>query len=359
MQIIRIHSAIRDYDVKFQESFDFLAAFEAIPNRFYVIDSNVWQLYRDSLFKNLDPEMVTVLEIEEERKNLLTVMEIYDALMSRAAKRNMTLISIGGGIVQDITGFAASTLYRGINWIFVPTTLLAQADSCIGSKTSLNYKTYKNLVGSFYPPNQVFLCPEFTKTLKNQDYFSGLGEVVKLHLMGGEALAEELILNLPALTDRKNTAVLLLAIEKSLAVKLSYMEDDEFDMGKRNLLNFGHCFGHAIETTSAFAIPHGQAVLIGMMFANIVANRRGLMSDKVFEKLHSRALQPALTSLPNVSQLDTNRLCSAMKMDKKRTSDGLVLIMLVDGFNLIKVDDLSIDEMSSANQELKKLIHVF
>jgi 3-dehydroquinate synthase len=358
MQVIKVHSAIRDYEVNFFDSFEFFAAFEKIPNRFYVIDSKVWELYRESLFSSLDPKLVMVLPIEEERKNLYTVMEVYDALMARSAKRNMTMISIGGGIVQDITGFAASTLYRGINWIFVPTTLLAQADSCIGSKTSLNYKSYKNLVGSFFPPNRIFLSPGFTRTLKNEDYFSGLGEVVKLHLMGGEALAHELMTNLPALTLRENDAALLTAIEKSLAVKLSYMQDDEFDMGKRNLLNFGHCFGHAVESTSAFAIPHGQAVVIGMMFADIVAKNRGLMNAALFEQLHNRALQPALTTQPNKSQLDTDSLFAAMKMDKKRTGDGLVLIMLIDGFQLIKIDDLSYDELAAANQELQKLIGV-
>lgn len=358
MQVIRVHSAIRDYEVHFTDSFDFLTAFEDIPNRFYVIDSNVWALYRDSLFSRLDPELVMVLPIEEDRKNLYTVMEVYDALLSRSAKRNMTLISIGGGIVQDITGFAASTLYRGIKWIFVPTTLLAQADSCIGSKTSLNYKSFKNLVGTFFPPNQIFLSPGFTKTLKNEDYFSGLGEVVKLHLMGGEQLAHELMLNLPALADRENAAALLSAIEKSLAVKLSYMQDDEFDTGKRNLLNFGHCFGHAVESTSAFAIPHGQAVVIGMMFANIVAKNRGLMSAALFEQLHQQALKPALAAQADKSQLDTDAVFAAMKMDKKRTGDGLVLIMLVDGFEMIKIDDLTYAELDIANNELQKLLGV-
>ncbi len=358
MQIIEVHSAIRDYEVQFSDTFDFLEAFEEIPNRFYIIDSNVWGLYRDSLFSRLDPQLVMVLPIEEDRKNLYTVMEIYEVLMSRSAKRNMTMISIGGGIVQDITGFAASTLYRGINWIFVPTTLLAQADSCIGSKTSLNYKNYKNLVGTFFPPNQIFLCPRFTKTLKNEDYFSGLGEIIKLHLMGGEQLARELMSSLPALVGRKDSAALLSAIEKSLMVKLSYMQDDEFDTGKRNLLNSGHCFGHAVESTSGFNIPHGQAVVIGMLFANIVAKNRGLMSPELFEQLHQYALQPALTAKPNRHQLDTDALFAAMKMDKKRTGDGLVLIMLIDGFELIRTDDLSYDELTSTNQELQKLIGV-
>lgn len=358
MSVIKVHSAIRDYVVNFSEGFDFLFALEKIPNRFYVIDSNVWALYRDTQFAHLDPELVMVLPIEEDRKNLDTVMEVFDALMARSAKRNMTMISIGGGIVQDITGFAASTLYRGINWIFVPTTLLAQSDSCIGSKTSLNYKSYKNLIGSFFPPNEIYLCPKFTGTLKDEDYFSGMGEVIKLHLMGGEDSSHKLISCLPALTARNDPAALLVAIKESLAVKLSYMQDDEFDTGKRNLLNYGHCFGHAVESTSEFAIPHGQAVVVGMMFANIVAKNRRLLNFGTFENIHSKALRPALVSKLNKSHLDTAKIFAAMKMDKKRTGEGLVIVMLSDGYQLIKVDDLSNAELEIANQELQELVGV-
>lgn len=352
MQVMSVNSAIRNYEVHFSDAFNFFDTFERIQNRFYVIDSNVWRLYRDSIFAHLDPRLVMVLPIEEDRKNLSTVMEVYDALMARSAKRNMTMISVGGGIVQDITGFAASTLYRGINWIFVPTTLLAQSDSCIGSKTSLNYKKYKNLIGSFFPPNQIFLCPRFTDTLKSEDYFSGMGEVIKLHLMGGELLSRELISSLPVLNSRKNPATLLAAIEKSLAVKLSYMQDDEFDTGRRNLLNFGHCFGHAVESTSEFAIPHGQAVIVGMLFANIVAKARGLMKSELFHELQAKVLLPALTTRPTQNQLNTEAILAAMQMDKKRTGEGLVLVMLTDGFAMCKIEDLNIAELVSANLEL-------
>jgi len=356
--MIKVHSAIRDYEVHFADSFDFMAAFEHIANRYYVIDSNVWHLYRDTVFSHLDPALVMVLPIEEDRKNLGTVMEVYDALMAKSAKRNMTMISIGGGIVQDITGFAASTLYRGINWIFVPTTLLAQSDSCIGSKTSLNYKSYKNLIGSFFPPNHIYLCPLFTATLKHEDYFSGLGEVIKLHLMGGEAASGKLMADLPALNGRADPSALLAAIKESLGVKLSYMADDEFDTGKRNLLNYGHCFGHAVESTSEFAIPHGQAVIVGMMFANIVARNRGLLNQNMFDDIHQRILRPALVSALSAEHLDTARIIAAMKMDKKRTGEGLVLVMLTDGYEMVKIDDLSVDELGAANQELCKRVGV-
>ena len=221
---------------------------------------------------------------------------------------------------------------------------------------ALDYKRYKNLIGSFFPPNQIFLCPRFTDTLKAEDYFSGMGEVIKLHLMGGEVLARDLISNLPVLNNRNNPVTLLSAIEKSLNIKLSYMQDDEFDTGKRNLLNFGHCFGHAVESTSEFAIPHGQAVIVGMFFANIVAKNRNLMNADLFNELQSQVLIPALTTRPTQSQLNTDDIVAAMQMDKKRTGEGLVLVMLTDGFTMCKIDDLSVAELSSANLEFLTIL---
>lgn len=343
---MRIKSAVRDYDVYLCRSLEFLEKISEIKECFYVVDGTVWKLYFEALEKYIGPDRLMVLPISEDRKTLFTAMEVYDALMSRAAKRNMTLISIGGGITQDVTGFAASTLYRGIGWIFVPTTLLAQADSCIGSKTSLNYKHYKNLVGTFFPPNEVYLDPGFLSTLSTEDFFSGVGEVIKLHLMGGPAMTELFSGNAPRIRAREAPA-LLEAIRNSLQVKLSYLEGDEFDTGRRNLLNYGHCFGHALESTSDFAVPHGQAVLVGMQFANIAAKNRGLLSDKDYDYLTHNIIKPNLVSRINLPYLEVDRIYSAMKMDKKRTGEGLVLIMLTNGHDMIKVTDFGLSELDS------------
>jgi len=123
-----------------------------------------------------------------------------------------------------------------------------------------------------------------------------------------------------------------------------------------NLLNFGHCFGHAVESTSSFVIPHGQAVVIGMMFANIVAKNRQLMSSVLFEQLHQQVLKPTLTSFPSKHHLDIATIFSAMKMDKKRTSEDLALIMLVEGCNMVKIDDLAYEEVATSNRELQQVL---
>lgn len=355
--VMRIKSNIRDYDVHFADTPDFLGGFERFAQRTFVVDENVWRIYGDNLLRDIAPaDEVIVLPIGEELKNLDSVRFLYDRLTGRAAKRNMTMISIGGGITQDITGFAASTLYRGINWVFVPTTLLAQADSCIGSKTSLNYENFKNLIGTFYPPSEVFIHTGFLATQNEQDYFSGLGEVVKLHLLGGAARAREISELLPAIM-RRDAAALLTGVRNSLEIKHGFISEDEFDTGRRNLLNYGHDFGHALESTSNFEVPHGQAIVAGMLLANIVARRRELLPGQLEKSIAENLLLPSLVVKPRTAHLDANAMIEAMRKDKKRTGSDLALIMLEDEYEFSKVNDLATAEVVGALDEFSRMIH--
>jgi 3-dehydroquinate synthase len=355
MSVIAIRSNVKDYTVHFQAAADFIAAFDRFPQRLFVIDENVWQAHGTGCLAAIPAGERLLFPVSEERKTLDSVMEIFDALMARSAKKNMTLISIGGGIVQDVTGFAASTLYRGLNWVFMPTTLLAQADSCIGSKTSLNYKRFKNLIGTFFPPTEVHIHPPFLDTLATADYLSGLGEVVKLHIMGGQDTSRALAEALPALLQRDKTA-LLVAIRQSLAVKLSYMEGDEFDTGRRNLLNYGHCFGHALETVSGYAIPHGQAVVIGMLFANLAAVRRGLLPAETAAAIAASLLIPCLSVTIRAEDCAADAILAAMQQDKKRVGAGLVLVVLGADQALAKLTDYTEQELRADLIELQRLL---
>lgn len=344
---LKIQSNIRDYSVHFSETTDFFDNFNKYEPLCYTIDETVWNLYRDTLFKTIAESERIIVPIDEAVKNLSSVQMLYDQLTQYSAKRNLTMISVGGGILQDITGFVASTLYRGIHWVLVPTTLLAQADSCIGSKTSLNYKGFKNLIGTFYPPSEIFICPEFLKTQKDLDFYSGLGEVVKLHIMDGISKTRELLDIFPRILE-KESASLLKAIKESLLIKKNYISDDEFDTGRRNLLNFGHCFGHAIETTSQFEIPHGQAVVLGILLANIVAMNRGLLSHDTHIFVAEKLLLPSLIIKPKREHFDPEHIIDAMKKDKKRTDEGLALVMMNNDFNIFKVNDLTFLEAATA-----------
>jgi 3-dehydroquinate synthase len=344
---LSIHSNIRDYAVIFEDNSRFIADLARYPLAYFVIDQNVWKFHSETLLNNLPTEALIVLPISEDRKTLDTVQELYDSLLKRPSKRNLTLISFGGGILQDITGFAASTIYRGINWIYVPTTLLAQTDSCIGSKTSLNYKGYKNLIGTFFPPTRIHIYSAFLATQLDSDFYSGFGEVIKLHLMGGEKDFRDLKQFAPDLLNRKTT-VLFKVIQRSLNIKLSYMTGDEFDTGRRNLLNYGHDFGHALESTSNFSVPHGQAIVFGMLAANLIAQRRGLLAERIEREIAETLLTPSLVVKPSPKDLEANAMVSAMKNDKKRTNDKLALIMMTDDFNFTRVNDLMEEEVTLA-----------
>jgi 3-dehydroquinate synthase len=347
VSLITITSNIRDYTVSFPESFEFLRDLEQYQERCYAIDQNVWRLYSEGPLKDLRHSDVIVLPVEEELKSLESVQKLYDYLLQRNAKRNLTLVSIGGGILQDISGFAASTLYRGINWVFIPTTLLAQADSCIGAKTSLNYKAFKNLIGTFYPPSQVLVHTPFLLTQEDVDFYSGLGEVVKLHMIGGTESMHRIIEALPAIIGREPDA-LLESVRSSLLIKKGFITEDEFDTGTRNMLNFGHCFGHAIESAARYEIPHGQAVVLGMLLANIVARQRGLLSDEFHQFIARELLLPSLVVKVRNDYFDRASVIEGMKKDKKRTGIGLALVMMGDNNQMCRVNDLTEQEAGKA-----------
>lgn len=350
-----VQSSIHNYDVFIQPTPDFMSQLAQHPQACFVVDENVWKLYSATLLKALPVNDTIVLPINEDRKNLETVQELYEYLVKLSAKRNLTLVSFGGGILQDITGFAASTMYRGINWIYVPTTLLAQADSCIGGKTSLNYRGYKNLVGTFFPPTQIHIFTPFLRTQKESDFYSGIGEIIKLHLMGGEAHFHEFVQLAPAIFMRDPIA-LLQAIQASLAIKLSYMTGDEFDTGRRNLLNYGHDFGHALESTSNFAVPHGQAVVFGMIASNIVARNRGVLSRALADEVFQNLLLPSLKVLPPPESIDPDAMIAVMKKDKKRTGSLLALIMMQNNFDFVRVNDLTSQEVTDVMAECRILL---
>lgn len=350
---LRIESKLRTYEVNFVDDFNFLANLSS-PTLF-IVDKKVWDFHENSCLGLVKDKDVLLLEVSEDKKNLQTVQELYREIIKRDAKKNLKIVSIGGGITQDITGFICSTLYRGVQWIFVPTTLLAQADSCIGSKTSLNFDNFKNLIGTFYPPTNIYIYVPFLRTQKREDYFSGLGEAAKLHIIGGEHSTNDLIDNLAIIKGQDNGAIIEV-VYNSLVIKKAFIENDELDNGPRNLLNYGHCIGHALETTSNYRIPHGQAVVIGMILANIIAHNRGLLSKDNEEFLYRKLLLPILSVDSSEMLFDEYLLIEAMKKDKKRIDNGIPIVMLLDNYKMQKFNNLSEQEIIYSINELRKRI---
>lgn len=350
LENLTIKSNIKNYIVHFEKDKNFLENLVNSENTIFIIDKNVYNLHKSNILANIPQDKSIFLDISEEMKNIETACFLYEKIMQFSPRKNLTIISIGGGITQDVTGFVASSLYRGVNWIFVPTTLLAQVDSCIGAKTSLNFKHYKNLVGTFYPPSEIFIYPEFLKTLKREDFYSGVGEMAKLHLMNGEDATKNFVKVL-SLIDKLDETTLLKYTQNCLKIKKSYIENDEFDTGKRNMLNYGHCFGHAIESSTNFEISHGQAVVLGMILANKEAKKRGILSEKNEEYIYNNVLKPIL--IVKIPQIDVSKTISAMRQDKKNLGKGLALVMLKDNYEMIKITDLQEDEARELLENVK------
>tara|TARA_B100001094_G_scaffold153299_2_gene148339 strand:+ start:195 stop:1256 length:1062 start_codon:yes stop_codon:yes gene_type:complete len=322
IETLEIQSYRRKYKVMFQQLSEELV--DNIKEKsFLVIDSNVDKHF--PLFRSkFDERNIFVIEAKEQNKNLDTCTALVNKLVSIGFKRNHRLVAVGGGIVQDITAFTASVLYRGVEWRFFPTTLLAQADSCIGSKTSINLGETKNLLGTFYPPAEIYCCPEFLKTLQEDDIKSGIGEMFHYYLTDNSALSEdlaesyELVVKDPATQCER-------FIRESLSIKKRMIEKDEFDEGERKIFNYGHTFGHAIEAVSRYKVSHGNAVTLGMDIANYISFQKGYIDRETYELL----FQLISKNIPEYC-LEEDKLeeyFGFLSKDKKNIDNSLVCIL--------------------------------
>lgn len=229
---------------------------------FLVVDD-----YFRGLLDESDRDRAVFIEASEQGKSLATCESVLDQLHQLGARRGATIAAVGGGVVQDVTTLAASIYMRGLPWVYVPTTAMAMADSCIGGKSSINLGRVKNLVGNVYPPSAVYVDSEFAVSLPTPDRVAGLAEAVKIcFARGAEAFGEYLAVGVTGRTFGEVDATDEL-IRCALSAKKWFIEVDEFDRKERQLLNFGHTFAHALEPAVEFSIPHGVAVALGVLAA--------------------------------------------------------------------------------------------
>lgn len=310
----------------------------------FLVDSNVARLYADALAPVMRHPHTVVIEAIEENKSIERVIPVIEKLVANKVRRDHVMVAIGGGVIQDITCFIASTLMRGVTWKFVPTTLLAQADSCIGSKSSINLGATKNILGTFNPPKEIYVSTAFLDTLEDKEIRSGVGEILKVHAIEGASAFDRAAIDYDAMI--RDRSVLLKYVRQALLTKQRYIEEDEFDRGTRNVFNYGHSFGHAIEAATDFGVPHGIAVTMGMNMANRIAAMRGLVSDAHYRRMH-----PVLRKNYAAHERDSvpaDALLSALMKDKKNTSSKLVLIMPVGEQADIKRVEAAPDETFAA-----------
>lgn len=315
--MINIQSHLKTYSVEFFENIDDSFAEEKCEDNVFIIDSNVFTLYQKQLSNFIASQKFLLIHATEQNKSYEQVNKYIIELIQKDLKKNQTLVVIGGGVIQDISCFIASIYYRGLPWKFYPTTLLAQADSCIGSKSSLNIGNYKNQIGTFYPPNQVKIVAQFLQTLQDDDINSGIGEIIKLALIDSQSTVEKTRELLSC--KQRNFFMIKQLIQQSLKIKKNFIEADEFDRGIRNVLNYGHTFAHAFEVASEFAIPHGIAVLLGIQAATYVSENLGYIPENSYSELRSWTDEFVKSMYQIFKTLNLNNIIEAMKTDKKRT----------------------------------------
>ncbi len=271
------------------------------------------------------------IEATEYEKSLDRTPGVIEQMRAAGANRSTQLIAIGGGVIQDISAFVASVYMRGLSWSYVPTTVLAMVDSCIGGKSSINVGPYKNLVGTFHPPQHIYIDPAVAETLPRDQFASGLIEAAKICFCRGEAAFSSYLDCSPSVD--MPTAQLERVIQASLLAKKHFIEIDEFDKKERLLLNFGHTFGHAIEGASDYGIPHGIAVGVGILCSLAFQRARGIDFATVprvalFEQ-HLAAMVNKLPSLrEQLAKLDLAEVLERFASDKKHSGTNYTLILV-------------------------------
>ena len=297
-----------------------------LPKRNFhlIIDQRVASLYKDQISELLNHHSVLIIEATEKNKSLEALPAFVSHLVNNKIRRDDVLIAVGGGIIQDITCFLSATLLRGLEWYFYPTTLLSQADSCIGSKSSINSGDGKNLLGTFTPPSRVVIGKNFLKTLEEKDLRSGVGEMLKVHGIEGPDSFNDISSKYDQLF--LDDEVMLHFIRRSLDIKKKYIEIDEFDQGPRNIFNYGHSFGHAIESATDFAIPHGIAVTIGLDMANWLAPQIANGDFSHYLRMHD-VLARNYRGFEDI-EIALDVFMDALSKDKKNTGKNRVTLIL-------------------------------
>ncbi len=290
-----------------------------------------------------------VFEAGEASKNLDTVNDIYRFLIKARLERNSALIALGGGVVGDVTGFVAATFLRGINYIQIPTSTLAQADSSVGGKVGVDFESNKNIIGAFYQPNFVYLNVNALKTLPKREFISGLAEMVKHGIICNADFFDYIDYNIDRIMSYDEDVLQYIA-RVNCHIKGKVVEQDEREEGLRAILNFGHTIGHAIESASNFTLLHGECVSIGMVGAFKMALYLGMVDQAAVEKVTEVLKKLGLPV--RAAGIDMDEVLKRMYYDKKIKKGKLVFILPKE---IGQVVQLSIDDMDLVRKVLNEL----
>lgn len=303
-----------------------------LEDKTYVVifDTNVEKLYRESLKKAFASKKVFFLSVRpsEKSKSFFQVNKLLEKLFLLGCDRKTILIAFGGGVVLDLVGFLGSIFLRGIEVQFFPTTLLAMVDATFGGKTAINTSFGKNLIGSFSHPSKIYLDTTFLKTLSKKGIKEGLSEVIKHFIIYDQTLFNSFYLEV-----KKQKTLGLLVIEKyvypALEIKKKIVEEDPFDHGKRQILNFGHTFAHALEKVYGYSLSHGQAVVVGILVESYLSMNKNLLSQSSFKKIWE--VFSLLGMIPRLKKaIDKQEFLKCLLFDKKNKNGKVHIVLILE-----------------------------
>jgi len=335
-QMGRYHlSAMGEYDVIVGS----LSALENLSpnNTFLVTDENVAKHHLESIKQVIGSEVKSlIIRAGEEHKNLESISRLWQSFLDNGLDRKSTVISFGGGVISDMTGFAASTYMRGIDWVAVPTTLLAMVDASIGGKTGFDLREGKNLIGSFHPPKLVLADPNLLLTLPKRELISGMAEVVKHGVISDPDLFQLCERNMDWVMDNLEDVV-----KRAMAVKIRTIESDPYEQGLRASLNYGHTVGHAVELVSRFQLSHGEAISNGMVVEAKYAERIGIASTGLADVIGGTLSSLGLpVEIPK--DMPRDEILRVMRVDKKKSAKAIrfALPAEIGRVELVEVNNL-------------------
>lgn len=326
-------------------------------NLFVIIDENVNKYHGGKIIRGIKNAFPKVnfyfLKPGERSKSGNELNRIYAELIKKNYGRDTLIVGIGGGVTGDLAGYAASTFMRGVQLVHVPTTILANVDSSVGGKTGINFQNKKNLIGSFYQPEFVFIDLEFIASLPVSEMNSGLGEIIKYAFLTNKKFFGFVFNNLEGY-NRKNETVIRNLLNESVSFKASVVAKDEKESGLRKILNLGHTFAHSYESELKFKIKHGEAVIAGVISAIFLSNNIGILSKQkkdLYLDMLSKITLPAI-----FSKMNNERLYEIMGHDKKNRNQKVRFVLLSDIGNLLTDVEVDKKRVIMAIESTKKFL---
>ena len=352
----------KSYNIVIEQAFDklpdlLLEVFSSCNKFMLVFDSNTDFYFKEimlNVLKTTGKELyIFSFRAGEDSKNIATVQKLYEELINKKFERRDVILAVGGGVVGDLSGFAAATYLRGIRFAGIPTTLLAMSDSSVGGKTGVDFMTYKNMVGAFHQPELVYMSTDSLISLPEREYMSGMAEIIKYGYIWDKEFLNYIKENTDKIISR-DKEILEYIIFNSCRIKKEVVENDPLEKGLRAILNYGHTVGHAIEKLMNFSLLHGECVALGMIAAGRMTVRRGLMSEAGLEEMKEILKKYKLFN--KISKVDVNfdveDILDVTKSDKKMQGGKIKFILTKEVGKAEIYTDVSDDEILLGIKEI-------